>query len=204
MLDKFEMYFEQGVYYLKSSIVIAVIIYSIILVVLWMIGKRKSIKEKLIFINKMFFEYLLVLNIITILQITGVIGMSFQMPSFIETIQFFNKVNTPFIGSSILMITLNLMLFIPLGFLLPVALKDNKWNCKKVVIVGFLLSFCIEFLQLFGGRMFEIDDIVANSSGALLGYLLFETFNAIKKEKTRKKSIFKINQNIYEIIKNLN
>lgn len=191
MLDKIEMYFEQGVYYLKSGIVIAVIIYSIILAVLCMIGKRKSIKAKLILINKIFFEYLLVLNIITILQITGVIGMSFQMPSFIETIQLFNKVNPPFVGSSILMITLNLMLFIPLGFLIPVALEDNKWNCKKVVIVGFLLSFCIEFLQLFGGRMFEIDDIVANSSGALLGYLLFETFDGIKKEKTRKKSIIK-------------
>lgn len=191
MLDKFEMYFGQGLYYFKSSIAIAIIIYFIILAILWIIGNRKSIKIKSISIKKMIFEYLLVLNIITILQITGVIGMSLQILSFAEIIQLF-EFKTPFVGSSILMITLNLMLFVPLGFLIPVALKSYKWNLKKVVLVGFLLSFCIEFLQLFGGRMCEIDDIIANSSGALLGYLLFESFDGIIKEKTRKKSTIKV------------
>lgn len=188
MLDKIEMYIGQGLYYLKSSIAIALIIYSIILATLWIIGNRNSIKTKLIPINKLIFEYLLVLNIIVILRVTGIIGMSFHIRSFVEIIQFF-KVPTLFVGSSILIIMLNLMLFIPLGFLIPLTLKSNKWDFKKVVLVGFLLSFCIEFLQLFGGRMFEIDDIVANSLGALLGYLFFESFDGIIKGNTRKKSI---------------
>lgn len=190
MLHKIEIYFGQGLYYLKSSVGIAVIIYSIILAVLRIIGNRKSIKIKSVSIKKMIFEYLLVLNIVTILQITGVIGMSLQISSFAETIQLF-KFKTPFVGSSILMITLNLMLFVPLGFLIPVALKSNKWNLEKVMIVVFFLSFCIEFLQLFGGRMFEIDDIIANSSGTLIGYLLFESLDGIIEEKTRNKSIIK-------------
>ena len=67
MLDKIEMYIGQGLYYLKSSIAIALIIYSIILATLWIIGNRNSIKTKLIPINKLIFEYLLVLNIIVIL-----------------------------------------------------------------------------------------------------------------------------------------
>ena len=56
MLDKIEMYIGQGLYYLKSSIAIALIIYSIILATLWIIGNRNSIKTKLIPINKLIFE----------------------------------------------------------------------------------------------------------------------------------------------------
>ena len=37
--------------------------------------------------------------------------------------------------------------------------------------------------------MFEIDDIVANSLGALLGYLFFESFDGIIKGNTRKNQL---------------
>lgn len=189
MLNKFEMYFAQGLHYLKSGVVIAIIVYCIMLTALWMIGKRSFIKRH-ISIKKIILEYLLVLYIITILQITGIIGMSFHISWFVEEIQFL-KLSIPFIGSSVLMITLNLILFIPLGFLIPFVFKSDNWNCNKVLLIGFLLSFCIEFLQLFGGRFFEIDDIVANTFGTLVGYLLWESAHGILEEKIRNKSVIK-------------
>ncbi len=188
MLDKIEMYFGQGLYHLKSGIAISIIIYAVILAVLWIIGKRNFIKIRPLSIKKMIVEYLLVLYIIVILQITGIIGMSFHISWFVESIQLF-ELSIPFVGSSILMVTLNLMLFIPLGFLIPVVLKSKNWTWKKVFLIGFLLSFCIEFLQLLGGRFFEIDDMITNAFGTLVGYLFLQSLYGIIEEKTRKKSV---------------
>lgn len=33
-------------------------------------------------------------------------------------------------------------------------------NGKKVLLIGFITSFSIELLQLFGGRFAEIDDVL--------------------------------------------
>ncbi|MGL4338482.1 MAG: VanZ family protein [Turicibacter sp.] len=39
--------------------------------------------------------------------------------------------------------------------------------------MGFITSFWIELLQLFGGRFAEIDDILANSLGTFVGFIVF-------------------------------
>ncbi|MBR1855252.1 MAG: VanZ family protein [Lachnospiraceae bacterium] len=71
------------------------------------------------------------------------------------------------------MIILNLLLFVPLGFLLPIVFPGFVKSGKKVFLAGLMFSVGIELTQLFSGRMFELDDIIANSLGALLGYLIF-------------------------------
>lgn len=66
---------------------------------------------------------------------------------------------------------LNLLLFIPLGMLLPGFLGENcTW--KKVFLWGVCLSLAVECLQLFTFRLTDVDDLLMNSAGAVLGYCL--------------------------------
>lgn len=66
----------------------------------------------------------------------------------------------------------NVLLFIPLGLLLPLLLP-KRWH-PITVPAGLFGSICIEFVQLRTGRGFcQLDDIVMNTLGALAGYLLW-------------------------------
>jgi len=68
---------------------------------------------------------------------------------------------------------LNILLFVPFGYLLPLLWKraDRWW---KVVLCGFVLSLLIELTQLVTHLgMFDLDDLMNNSLGALLGWLCF-------------------------------
>ncbi len=66
----------------------------------------------------------------------------------------------------------NVAMFIPIGFF-P-ALLYEKANIKVSLLSGFLLSLFIECLQLILPRTTDIDDIILNTIGALLGYLIYK------------------------------
>lgn len=71
----------------------------------------------------------------------------------------------------------NLILFIPLGIFLPL-LFANFRKFKKVVIISFLCSLVIEctqhILRQFGTyRTVDIDDIILNTLGAMIGWFIF-------------------------------
>ena len=61
----------------------------------------------------------------------------------------------------------NIMMFVPLGFFIPVIFK-NKRKLYKTTIMVFLLTFSIEFFQYFIGRSADINDIITNLLGELL------------------------------------
>jgi len=68
---------------------------------------------------------------------------------------------------------LNILLFVPFGYLLPLLWRraDHWW---KVVLCGFVLSLGIELIQLVSHLgMFDLDDLMNNSLGAFLGWLCF-------------------------------
>ena len=72
--------------------------------------------------------------------------------------------------SQLKVIVLNILLFVPFGYLLPLFRKraDRWW---KVLLCGFAASLTIELLQLvtrYG--MFDLDDLMHNTLGALLGW----------------------------------
>lgn len=67
----------------------------------------------------------------------------------------------------------NILLFLPYGFLWGLMRRRKKglWNA---LAVGFLTSLGIEFLQLFSGRgVFQTDDMITNTLGAVVGYILY-------------------------------
>ena len=72
----------------------------------------------------------------------------------------------------------NLALLLPLGLLGPIALPalDRWW---RIALVALLYSVAIELIQrLVPARSADIDDVIVNVAGALLGYLAFVTVRA--------------------------
>lgn len=71
----------------------------------------------------------------------------------------------------------NLFMLVPCGMLLPVA---TKISMKRTVFTGCLISVSIEVLQLITRTgLFELDDIIHNTLGALLGYCVFQIVKKI-------------------------
>jgi len=66
----------------------------------------------------------------------------------------------------------NILLFIPIGFLLPLLFKRMEFF-PNTVIIGLGTSFFIEIVQLPQNRSSDVDDLWLNTLGALLGYLLY-------------------------------
>lgn len=67
---------------------------------------------------------------------------------------------------------LNILLFLPLGFLLPL-LSQVYHRLFPTLAAGFLCSLGIECCQLLNLRCSDVDDLLMNTLGALLGYGLW-------------------------------
>ena len=67
-------------------------------------------------------------------------------------------------------VLLNIAMFCPLGFLLPIlSRKCRKWYC--VFSAGFVYSMFIELMQLIFARgVFDVDDLFCNTLGTMVGY----------------------------------
>lgn len=75
-------------------------------------------------------------------------------------------------------IVANVLMFSPFGLCLP--LLWRRWqNAFKVLGAGVLLSASIEFLQLFIARATDVDDIILNVAGVMLGYAVYKVLAAI-------------------------
>ena len=67
----------------------------------------------------------------------------------------------------------NIVLFIPIGVLLPIVIENIKW--QWVVLVGFGFSLFIEIVQLITGfGCFDLDDILLNTIGTTIGFGLWK------------------------------
>lgn len=66
---------------------------------------------------------------------------------------------------------LNVLLFIPLGLALPLLWKPySAW--WRTTLFGFLASLFIETMQVFSFRATDINDLMTNTFGTILGFLL--------------------------------
>ncbi|MCA0989352.1 VanZ family protein [Guptibacillus algicola] len=64
----------------------------------------------------------------------------------------------------------NILLFMPLGFLVPLVHRRCR-SLFVIAMIGFTISTMIELLQYFAAqRIFDIDDILLNGLGAVVGY----------------------------------
>ena len=76
------------------------------------------------------------------------------------------------------MIVGNFLMFIPMGILLSLCFENvNKKNIFKYAV---LIPLAIEVLQLVVGRSFDIDDLVMNFLGIVIGYFIVELVKKLK------------------------
>lgn len=75
----------------------------------------------------------------------------------------------------------NVVVFIPFGFLLPYVLKRGR-NFLVMLFNAFLFVLSIEVFQLFSAfGAFDVDDILLNCLGAVIGYVIFLLNDLIEK-----------------------
>lgn len=115
-------------------------------------------------------------------------------PSF-NLIPVIDIVNSPF--EYLKNTLLNILLFVPLGFFLPLLWEEFQ-SLKCTVLCGFFLSLGIEILQIFTFRLTDIDDLITNTLGTLFGFFAAGLFlhitdgNFNKKDKKSEQELMLI------------
>ena len=72
----------------------------------------------------------------------------------------------------------NILLFIPLGYFATSYCKIK--GLGTITLVSLLSSITIEVTQHYIGRTFDIDDIILNVVGGIVGFLIYTALNAIR------------------------
>ena len=70
----------------------------------------------------------------------------------------------------------NIGIFLPVGFFVSLLWRKPSW--WRAILVGLFCSCGIEFVQIFALRRTDVDDILLNTMGALLGHILYRVFRA--------------------------
>ena len=104
-------------------------------------------------------------------------------PMKVNMAPFVHLMNYPQLSSAILNLAGNTAMFIPVGIIWP-AVFERLDTHKKVILAGIGFSLCIEMLQLpFLDRVSDLDDLILNTLGYLMGYGIFLLW---KKKKGKK------------------
>ena len=94
-------------------------------------------------------------------------------PFRINLLPFVHLMDYPERREALLNLIGNTAMFIPLGIVWPTVFKKLDTHFK-VIAAGFGASLTIEILQLpFFGRSSDIDDLILNTTGFLIGYAVY-------------------------------
>lgn len=83
----------------------------------------------------------------------------------------------------------NILIFVPYGFFISMAGRTRGFF--KTFFCSMFLSLCVEIVQLITRvGSFDVDDILLNTIGGVLGYIIFVMCNGIRRKyhvRNRKK-----------------
>ena len=165
-----------GLYSLIGDFIPMAILVTVVAIVVRLImiiyGKKK------VDIYEDFKLYLIILYCFALFQLvttTDFVSYSNNFIPFKEILRYSSISNPLFIRNVIG----NIILFVPFGFLMSdlINAKSGKINFIVISILTLITSLSIETIQMYIGRSFDIDDILLNYVGSILGYLLFKIIN---------------------------
>lgn len=173
------------------------ILFGIVLVVLFFIGYiviykkimkgKKSIKKDKLILYGISIFYIGILLGAVFLNRNALYGAA-NLHIFSSYREAYNKMELSLVRN----IILNILLFVPFGFLLPIY-TDKLKKLYKVVLLGFLVTLIIETIQYIARiGIFEIDDIFNNTIGVLIGYCVFMIYKCLRDKKNIKYIAFYI------------
>lgn len=173
----------------------AVPILLILITMIIEIKKSKDIQEKIkirnFWLKILFIIYLLLL--ITILFLNNEYRMrgyedintfskehfeTSNIIPFATIIDYISKLLSNNISTSIVIINFatNLLLFAPMGFFIPILFKNKIKNIKQFGIIIIVITMFVEILQFMTYRgSTDVDDIILNTIGAIIVYMLMKT-----------------------------
>ena len=141
---------------------------------------RLNKSKMYLFFFSIFFFY--ILNVVKFTLFPIIVGTSFA-EEMKETTTIASNINLiPFNYQYIAQTLLNILLPVPFGFGLPYV--KRKMNFKTIVGCGLLFTLLIETAQLiisfiigYAYRIIDINDVLANLFGVILGYIAFLLFS---------------------------
>ena len=189
--EDFDMseFLEYVLWQLQNSLILVLlagIVAVAVIVVLYLIHRRKYKGEQKfpwgkIFLWFVFLAYLVIVLYATILRNAGGYR-DWNLHLFRAWREAWNNFSTKNWAN----VLLNIAMFGPLGFLLP--LMSNK--CRKwyaTIPIGFGASLAIELLQLAMGRgICDVDDLFCNALGAAMGYFAIMAILSVFNEKGKR------------------
>jgi len=159
----FADYFREGMDCLQLSVRPALLLYAGYVCLEWGKGKKISVEIS------MLWEYLWLLWLITILHAARIVGTHADWSSAFETGV---HLGIGLYGGSPSGMLLNVLLFVPYGFLTPFALKKSGRSLLGAAKVGTFTSAAIAALRLSLGLGAAVADVALNAAGTVLGCLL--------------------------------
>lgn len=165
------------------------IIAAIVRVILAIVLKRKN-KDKKYILKKIFFIALFICYLCTVFGITimerwGVMGIGRIMPLFSSYREAWNSFSIIDWRN----ILLNIAMFVPFGIIFP-NIFDRPQKLIPAYLTSFIVTLAIETIQLvFGRGIFEMDDILNNTLGAMVGYGIYTIARGIIKKDKKKRYI---------------
>ena len=144
-------------------------------------------------INLLFVLYILLVVSVTLFPLalwidfnSEYIKFNINLIPFVAIIKDVKQIGIAYDGDAVFMIELiirnvggNILLFMPFGFLSPIVWNKYKY-LKNIVLLGLFVSISIELFQLLEliaggyGRTVDIDDVICNGLGVILGYLIYQ------------------------------
>ncbi|MGM9987627.1 MAG: VanZ family protein [Bacillaceae bacterium] len=94
-----------------------------------------------------------------------------------------NETYTMGFDKMIRQLLLNILMFVPLGVLLPMIFKSLR-SFWKLALCTLSITILIEVLQYFTGRSADIDDVIMNGLGGIIGYGVFVLLNRVFRNRS--------------------
>ena len=129
------------------------------------------------FMNLLFIFYaMLLFQLLTDTELNKTSGIN--IIPFVEIMRY--KIGTPNFSLNVIG---NILIFLPFGYFVSNYVKASK--ISHILFISVITSFTVELVQHYIGRSFDIDDIILNVIGSVLGFFLYISLNAIAKHLPR-------------------
>ncbi len=161
--------------------------------IVWAIDKKLSLKREAMLI--LVYICLVVVARFTFFPFSKVNGqiqplvfnIANAFPFRINWVPMVNLTDYPTMREILINVIGNTAMFIPLGIVWPCVYKELNTPVKAIA-AGAGFSLLIEILQLpFYDRVSDVDDLILNSLGFILGYLIYLLARAIKRATKKQK-----------------
>lgn len=134
-------------------------------------------KEKIVFYKEIY-DLLMIIYVLLLYQML----LSTENASSGINLIPFKEITRYSIGSTLFLYNVigNIALFIPFGFFVSNKLKAKK--ASHIIVVSAIISLTAELIQYKIGRAFDIDDILLNVTGAIVGFMVYTSIQLIKRK----------------------